>query len=131
MSLFDCENAIGFLTQSLVTFSYMNRMGIDLGEITILVCVAPLRNREYTYGPHGKMVLNKMWGEPPVFYPIQSIVQDIAVHDPHYVKHKNVVDIFTVGSKVFMADTIYVGSMGVVTDPMPVKECGRIKCLLC
>lgn len=107
----------------------MNRMGIDLGDIQILVCVAPLRNREYTFGPHGKMALNKMWGEPPVFYPIQSIVRDIAVHDPHYVKHRNVVDIFTVGSRVFMADTIYVGSMGVVTDPTPVKECGRIKCL--
>ncbi|XP_037036647.1 5'-3' exoribonuclease 1 isoform X2 [Bradysia coprophila] len=106
---------------------YMNRMGIDLGDVTILVCVAPLRNREYTYSQHGKMVLNKMWGEPPVFYPIQSIVKDIAVHDPHYVQHKNVVDIFTVGSKVFMADTMYVGSMGIVTDPTPVKDCGRIK----
>lgn len=102
-------------------------MGIDVGAIEVLVIAKPLVNRQYIFGAQGKMTLEKVWSEITFYYPLQTIVEDITIHNPAFVQYKQVEDIFVKDSIVFMVSTIYYGSKGYVVDPKPVKTCGRIK----
>lgn len=107
--------------------SYATRMGIEVGETQVLVCVLPLLNRQYTYGSQGKMTLEKVWSDIRVYYPLQTIVRDLKLYNSDFTQFTNVEDVFKVDSPVFMISTIYYGSLGTVVDPTTVKQCGRIK----
>lgn len=39
--------------------SYLNRMGVDIGETNILVHVAPMIGRKYIFGLMGKITMDK------------------------------------------------------------------------
>jgi len=39
--------------------SYLNRMGVDIGETNILVHVAPMIGRKYIFGLTGKITMEK------------------------------------------------------------------------
>lgn len=102
-------------------------MGIDVGDVHVLVCVEPLVNRQYIFGHQGKMTLDKVWSNIRVYYPLQTIVRELNVHNPDFVQYTHVEDVFAPNSTVFMVSTMYYGSKGLVVDPSPVKTCGRIK----
>lgn len=102
-------------------------MGIDFGNITYLLHVCPVVNREYVFGAQGKMTLTKAYDTLSVPYPIQGAVKGIVVHQGNCVQYKNVEDIFVENSIVFMISTVYYGCQGTVIDPSLVKSCGRIK----
>lgn len=102
-------------------------MGIDVGETQVLVCVLPLLNRSYTFGNQGKMTLQKVWSDNRVYYPLQTIVRDLKVHNSDFTQFTNVEDVFKIDSPVFMISTVYYGSLGMVVDPTSVKQCGRIR----
>lgn len=112
---------------SFLFFSHTSRMGIDFGDITFLLHVQPVINREYLYGAQGKMTLSKIYDNIAVPYPVQGVVRGIVVHQGECVQYKNVEDIFSVNSTVFMISTVYYGCRGTVIDPSLVKSCGRIK----
>lgn len=102
-------------------------MGIDFGSITFLLHVRPVINREYIFSTQGKMTLTKVYDTLAVPYPIQGAVKGLTVHEENCVQYKNVEDIFTENSIVFMISTVYYGCQGIVIDPSLVKSCGRIK----
>lgn len=102
-------------------------MGIEVGDTKVLVCVLPLLNRRYTFGNFGKMTLEKSWSDIRVFYPLQTIVRDLKLHNSEFTQFTHVEEVFKVDTPVFMISTIYYGSLGLVVDPSPVKVCGRIK----
>ena len=104
-------------------------MGIDVNTINVLVIAQPLLSRQYVYGSHGKMTLEKVWSDHYTYYALQTIVTDINVHNPSFVQYQRVEDVFVKDAVVFMVSTMYYGSEGVVVDPTPVKTCGRIKSL--
>lgn len=102
-------------------------MGIDFGDITFLLHVQPVINRVYLFGSQGKMTLTKVYDDIAVPYPVQGAVRGIVVHQGNCAQYKNVEDIFTANSTVFMIDTVYYGCRGTVIDPSLVMSCGRIK----
>lgn len=110
-----------------MTEHFMSRVGIDVGAVTSLVHVFPIIGREYIFGSEGRMTLTKSWGNIEAVYPLQMIVKDIAMHESKFVRYKQVEEVFTSGSQIFMLTTPYYGSKGSVVDPMLVKTCGRIK----
>lgn len=108
--------------------SYNVRMGIEVGETKILVCVVPLLHRRYVYGHPNRMTLEKVWSNN-IFapYPLQTIVRDLRVNAPNFHEFTTVEEIFKPKKAVFMISTIYYGSMGEVIDASKIKDCGRIQ----
>ena len=54
---------------------YIERKGIDPGEIDVLVEAKLLKGTRYICGPKGKVTLEKEWADTHQFYPLQAVVQ--------------------------------------------------------
>ena len=54
---------------------YLERKGIDSGEVNVLVEAKPLKGLRYKYGSNGQFTLEKEWADTHQFYPFQAIVQ--------------------------------------------------------
>lgn len=105
----------------------MTRMGIDFENITYILHVCPVVNREYVFSAQGKMTLEKKYDTMEIPYPIQAAVKGIVVQQGNCAQFKNVEDVFVKNSTVFMISTVYYGCQGIVLDPSLVHSCGRIK----
>lgn len=101
-------------------------MGIEVGDVDILVRVRPLAEQKYVFGEKGKMTLQKIWSTIDAYYPIQTIIRDIKMHSAEIAEQTHVCEVFKKKSRVFMVSTIYYGSSGIVVDPSLVESCGRI-----
>lgn len=100
-------------------------MGIDLEEVSQLVHVVTLTNREYITTNDGKLTLTKNWSQFPLACPLKTVIKDIGVHLPFMEEFKNIEDVFTQDSTVFMLNNIYYGCQGTIIDP--VLRSGRLK----
>lgn len=120
--LFNLNKSIFF-----VFFRYKSRFGIDVGETSVLLQALPMIGRQYLLTTQGRMSLEKTWSEFPNPYAYQAVVADIAVNDPGYVLYKNITDVYTLKSVVFMLGHPHYGAMGEVIDPGVNVKTGRVK----
>lgn len=107
--------------------SHSSRMGIDLGDVTQLIHVTPLKHLEYslnTSGP-GKMILMKKWSPVEFVCAPHAIVQNLGVQYEKQDEFKKVEDVFTQDSVVFMLNNMYYGSQGKILEPLLPN--GRLK----
>lgn len=95
---------------------YYHRLGVDVGEINILIHANIFMGSKLVCGPDSNIKEEKQWSRLPVCYPLQVTVKDIAVHCPGFKEKKSLKDVFPVGSPVFMLGNPYYGSMGEVVD---------------
>ncbi|XP_076300031.1 5'-3' exoribonuclease pacman isoform X2 [Lasioglossum baleicum] len=110
-----------------ITETYKGRLGIDLGEIRILIHARPLIGSKYVFGPQGKLFFEKQWSVTPVTYAYQTIVKDISVYEASKAVYKTVDDIFVPGNVCFMLGHPHYGAMGTVVEPAVSKKSGRIR----
>lgn len=106
---------------------YMTRLGINIGKTDVIVHVQLLIGRSYIWGNSGKFSLEKQWAAIPSTFPYQAIVQDIAVHDPNFIQHKDVSQIYPIGGLCFMLGFPHYASQGTVIDHKDIVKTGRIK----
>lgn len=101
------------------------RMGIDLGEVTQLVHVLPLKNKEYIVNNQSKLFLQKNWSPIEIVVAPHAIVQNLDVQCPESDRVKSVEEVFKLDSVVFMINSTYYGSQGTVVEPL--LKNGRLK----
>ncbi|KAG7166243.1 5'-3' exoribonuclease 1-like [Homarus americanus] len=114
------------LNKNSLTSHYHDRWGVEIGNTSILVYAAPLTGRKYAPSPSGRMSLEKEWSRNVQPYAYQTIVKDIAVHDPGYKQHLAPEEYFPPRTKVFMLGHPYYGCMGEVIEIDPSHK-GRIR----
>lgn len=100
-------------------------MGINLEEVPQLIHAVTLINREYLTTNDGKLTLTKNWSQFPITCPVKAVIRDISVRVPYLEEFKNIEEVFTQDSVIFILNKMYYGSQGIVTDPV-LRE-GRLK----
>lgn len=105
----------------------MLRLGINLGEISQLLHVYPLLNREYVVSNDTKFTLKKNWSKIPLAVAPISTIQRLKVFEKNEQEFKRIEEIFTKNSTVFMLNKGYYGCQATVSDSM--TRNGRIKCM--
>lgn len=103
---------------------YMRRQGVEIGCTNLVVYVNHVVGRKYVFGQAGKITTEKQYTEIQDPYAIQTVVQDIAVHDSSFVQFQTLEEVFPVGSKCFLLASPVYGSMGEVLE-VKMKE-GRL-----
>lgn len=94
--------------------SYKGRLGVDLGEIEVLIHACPMMGRQYVYTAQGKMTLEKQWNDNAMAFAYQVIVYDISVHNPDFVQFTSITDVFKPKSICFMLGHPHYGATGEV-----------------
>lgn len=94
--------------------SYKTRLGIDVGDIEILIHAAPIMGRQYVYSAQGKMTLEKQWSDVPQAYAYQVVLKDIAIHNQDFLQFTSITDVFKPKSVCFMLGHPHYGAMGEV-----------------
>lgn len=89
-------------------------MGIDVGNIDILVHVRLIVGRKYIFGSQGKLTLEKEWSDFESPYAYQVTLKDINVHNKSFVQYTSVSDVFKPKSVCFMLGHPHYGAMGEV-----------------
>ncbi|XP_071541169.1 5'-3' exoribonuclease 1 [Panulirus ornatus] len=115
-----------FQSRNNVISQYHDRWGVEVGKTSILVYAAPIAGRKYVPNPCGKMSLEKEWSKEVQPYAYQTVVKDIAVHDPGYKQLLTAQEYFPQRSKVFMLGQPHYGCMGEVIEIDPSHK-GRIR----
>ncbi|CAK9827029.1 5'-3' exoribonuclease 1 [Anthophora retusa] len=115
------------MTKKLITETYKERYGVDIGETQFLVHVRLLVGSKYVFGSHGNLHVEKIWSDTQSCYAYQTIVKDINVCPVKLPLYKSISDVFVPGSICFMLGHPYYGAMGRVQEPAVYKKSGRIK----
>lgn len=102
-------------------------MGIQLGQVKILIHVHLVKSREYVLGNNGKLVLKTEWDNVNFVYPYQTIVTNINVYNQETTRFKSVNEVYNKGAKVFLLSTKYYGCMGKVLDTSMLQTTKRIQ----
>lgn len=89
-------------------------MGIDVGDIDILVHTRLITGRKYIFGSQGKLTLEKEWSDFESTYAYHLTLKDINVHDKSFVLYASVSDVFKPKSICFMLGHPHYGAMGEV-----------------
>ncbi|XP_018322001.1 5'-3' exoribonuclease 1 isoform X2 [Agrilus planipennis] len=110
-----------------ITQYYMSRLGINVGETQVLVHVRVMIGRKYAFTPQGRVNLEKQWAVIESAYPLQAVVQNIAVYEKKYEMYKSIGNIFSVGTKCFMLGQPYYGAVGEVLESKESLKNVRIK----
>lgn len=105
----------------------MKRMGIQLGQVKLLIHVHLVKSREYALGNNGKLVLKTDWDNVNFVYPYQTIVTDINIYNQERSRFKSVEEVYSTGAKVFLLSTKYYGCMGRVLDTSMLQATKRIQ----
>lgn len=105
----------------------MLRLGLDLGEINQLLHVYPLLNREYLNTGDGRLTLSKNWSKIALAVAPIAAVKDLVVFAREMEKFKQVEDVFTKDSTVFLLNKGYYGCEAKIADSKFYN--GRIKCM--
>lgn len=85
-----------------------------IGETKILVYGKPIAGRQYIFGAHGKMCLEKQWAGVPLPFAYQVILQDIEVQESSLPLYKSINEVFPVKSTIFMLGHPHYGAQGEV-----------------
>ena len=94
----------------------MNRLGIDVGPIDILIHARLIVGRKYIFGPQGKLTLQKVWSDLLSTYASHCVLKDITAHDGTFVQYSNSTEIFKPKSICFMLGHPHYGAMGEVCN---------------
>ncbi|KAJ8320860.1 hypothetical protein KUTeg_002447 [Tegillarca granosa] len=95
---------------------YHDRLGVVIGNTSILVQALPMTGRKYICGSHGNITLEKQFGTFPVTFAYQATVKDITVHDPSFCQYSNLSDLFAEKTEVFMLGWPHYGCQGEVIE---------------
>lgn len=109
----------------LVSAHHMNRLGLDLGEITQLLHVYTMKNREYVFTNDGRMTANKNWSKDPLAIAPITAVQNLKVFERDLERFKEVQDVYSKDSTIFMMNKGYYGCQATVTSQT--IQNGRVK----
>jgi len=105
---------------------YKDRFGVEVGETQILVHACVMSGRQFVFGNKGRISLEKQWAKISQPFALQTIVRDIAVHDPGFKHYTSLDELFSQGTACFMLGTPYYGSQGWVLQIDPEHK-GRIQ----
>ncbi|XP_029050758.1 5'-3' exoribonuclease 1 [Osmia bicornis bicornis] len=105
--------------------TYMGRLGIEVGDINILVYVRSLIGYRYVIR-HGWLCLEKQWTDTQAAHPYQTVIKDISVHSAPVSPCKNIESVFESGCTFFMLGQPYYGARGEVLDPSVYRKTGRV-----
>ena len=106
----------------LVTNVYKERKGILVGETQIVLICVPITGRKYVATRSGRATLEKEWSSISSYAPYQTLVRDIAVHDPGFEQFKTIDELFPLGSKCFILAPAYYGQPAVVLETPKVTQ---------
>ncbi|XP_062594329.1 5'-3' exoribonuclease 1-like [Saccostrea cucullata] len=95
---------------------YHDRLGVMVGETSILLKVLPMNGRTYVCGSHGVITLKKQFAQNPVPFVYQATVKDLSVHDPSFCQFRTLSEMFPVGEVAFMLGWPHYGCQGEVLD---------------
>lgn len=107
-------------------FSHLLRLGVDLGQIDQLLHVYPLLNREYLNAGDGRLTLSKNWSRIALAVAPKTTIRDLVVFAKDMENFKQVEDVFTQGSTVFLLNKSYYGCEATISESKFYN--GRIKC---
>ncbi|XP_016845549.1 5'-3' exoribonuclease 1 isoform X1 [Nasonia vitripennis] len=110
-----------------ITENYKTRLGIDVGNIEILIHAAPIMGRQYVYSAQGKMTLEKQWSDVPQAYAYQVVLKDISIHNHDFIQFTSITDVFKPKSVCFMLGHPHYGAMGEVTEGGVDLKSSRVK----
>lgn len=99
-----------------------------MGDISQLLHVYPLVNREYLNTNDGKLTLTKNWSKSPLAVAPISIVRNIKIYERDVQQYKPIEEVFTKDSVVFLMTKDYYGCKATISDSN-IRN-GRIKCEL-
>lgn len=92
----------------------MERLGINAGEINVIVHVKIISGQKYVYTNNGSISVEKQWNIAESFYPLQAVVTHLNVSVSDQLTFTNIQQLFPLGSKVFMLGHPHYGAMGEV-----------------
>lgn len=95
------------------TETYKNRMGIRVGDTNILAHVKIMTGRKYFFSQHDRISFDKQWSDIVSPFPLQTVVKDINAYIEG-ASHKDINDLFPIGSKCFMLGQPHYGCIGKV-----------------
>jgi 5'-3' exoribonuclease 1 len=108
-----------------------SRMGIDVGEITVVIHVVAATGDDYRFDAAKKIFrLHKAYSVNSVAYPLQCVVTDVKAYRSNFAAELPLVEAFSPGTPVFMLTNPYYGAFGEVTDAKCAEKSGRVKVLL-
>ncbi|XP_011501827.1 PREDICTED: 5'-3' exoribonuclease 1 [Ceratosolen solmsi marchali] len=116
-----------FSSHKFINETYKMQMGIEIGDIEIIVWALPILGKRYVYDGKGEMILEKQWSDKPLAFAYQLTLFDLKVHEQYENPVKPITDIFTPKSVCFMLGHPHYGSMGEVTDAEVDLKSNRIK----
>lgn len=96
-----------------------------MGEINQLLHVLPLKNREYVCTSDGKMTSNKNWSPNVLAVAPITVVDNLIVFEGEQQRFKQIQEVFSQNSTVFMLNKGYYGCQATVTSNT--VQNGRIK----
>ncbi|GLV41654.1 pacman [Carabus blaptoides fortunei] len=109
-----------------IALHYKEKLGIEVGETSILVHVKVLAGQKYVSTQTGLISMEKQWAKAESCYPLQSVVRELVVHEGCATQFANIQDLFPLKSKCFMIGHPHYGTIGEVIDNTSLKS-GRIK----
>ncbi|XP_033221729.1 5'-3' exoribonuclease 1 isoform X2 [Belonocnema kinseyi] len=115
------------LQQKAIAENYKNRLGVDIGNIHIIVHTRLIVGRKYIFGSQGRLTLEKEWSDVKSTYAHHVILKDITVHDGSFVQYSSATEIFKPKSICFMLGHPHYGAMGEVNEPGMDAKTGRVK----
>ncbi|KAL4710442.1 hypothetical protein ACJJTC_008844 [Scirpophaga incertulas] len=106
----------------------MNRLGIDLGVVNVLIHAVNLKGYKYIIQDKTEMTSEPEWCTVPCAYALQAVVKDVSAYimqEPRRFSNPN--DAFPTGDKVFLLSKgQYYGCLALVVDSEQFRS-GRIK----
>lgn len=107
------------------------RMGIDFGELTVLVKARTYVGTKLHCNLQGKVTKVDSWSDSIISYPAQGLVSKIPVYNEIINQYEAIEHLYPEESKIFFIGNPYYGSEGTVINPLLVYECGRLKGIFC
>lgn len=104
---------------------FFERMGIDIGDTSIILQVEQLKNYAYVFEKKGKVKLEKEWCSIPSYHPLQTCVLKLRVQIIKHKEYQSILDVFSKNQRVYLLGKPYYGSVGLVHDLD--EQSGRLK----
>ncbi|GBP27597.1 5'-3' exoribonuclease 1 [Eumeta japonica] len=107
----------------------MNRLGIELGDVNIIIHATNLRGYKYLINNNSQVAVEPEWCTVPCGYALQAVVKDVHAHIAAVAtRYSTPEEAFPPGDKVFLiTQGPYYGCMAKVIDSDGVSRSGRIR----
>ncbi|XP_078043775.1 5'-3' exoribonuclease pacman isoform X2 [Augochlora pura] len=110
-----------------ITDTNKGRLGIEVGEIKILVHVRLMIGSKYIFNRHGKLHFEKQWSNMLTAYAYQTVVKDLSVHNCNItLLYTTIENIFMPGTICFLLGHPHYGAMGTVIESAVSKKLSKV-----